>query len=383
MRYTYIKGPQGQPIRYDFDDTPKTSQVFNGTDFVLETQQPEDLSWLYSRDIPTLTEDQRRSGHFLLPYFSDVDKAVEGGIGSVGEAYTPTNQRSLNYYDIVPPNPTPSSQWRWNTFEKKWDDPTKEAGWKEELNKTMGIVIPAILSYATGGITGAAVGSTAAGGAAAGSLSNTISGGTPEEGLGSMFTGAFGSELNASDPYGYGNTNLGQAGTAATTSGLVSAAQGADEEQIARNAAISGLSSYAGSTARDYYTDSTGGGPVEPSRYNTANKLGGLTSSATNFGLRSLWKDPSAASSSDDYQDIINTLAGFRNQLNNRNTGNLNLEDLQGIENTPEGQQLLSLFSEQDQPASSRSSKAGGTGQYGMGSDQVEQDALREDGYLV
>ncbi len=189
--------------------------------------------------------------------------------------------------------------------------------------------------------------------------------------------------LNSGDTYGYGNTNLGRAGTAATTSGLVSAAQGADEEQIARNAAISGLSSYAGSTARDMYTDSTGGGPVEPSRYNTANKLGGLTSSATNFGLRSLWKDPSAASSSDDYQDIINTLAGFRNQLNNRNTGNLKIEDLQGIENTPEGQQLLSLFSEQDQPASSRSSKAGGSGQYGMGSDQVEQDAMREDGYLV
>ncbi len=199
--------------------------------------------------------------------------------------------------------------------------------------------------------------------------------------------------LNSGDTYGYGSSALGKAGTAATTSGIVSAANGADEEQIARNAVISGLSSYAGSSAKGAYenayndtSDAPRGVDSQYSSENLGNWASGNTAGAfagnlSNFGLRSLWKDPSANADSEYYQRIINSLSGYRNQLNNSQSSSF---DLEGIENTPEGQQLMALFQQQQEnDPQSRKSKIGGSGQYGQGSDQVEQDMMREDGYLA
>jgi hypothetical protein len=183
-------------------------------------------------------------------------------------------------------------------------------------------------------------------------------------------TGAALSYVGSQNPYGYGYSNLGKAGTAATTSGLYSASQGQDFDQQLRNAAIAGGSSYAGSTARDAYTDAIGGGPVEPDRQKAANQLGSLTSNASNLGLRTLWKDPNATDP--DYSGIINQFNSARNQITNQNSEEFDPQALQELQNTPQGQQLAALF-EQDQKTSGKKVTAGGAGQYASGGDQLEQ----------
>lgn len=189
---------------------------------------------------PTLTEEQKNSGYFLMPYFSGVDTGQHKG-GVLTDAYTPTGKQELSYFDVVPPNPTPSAQWRWNTFEKKWEDPKKQPGWKEELDTTMGIAIPAILSYASGGIFGAAGGATM-GGAAAGATSSTISGAGPEQMAGAMATGAAGGALSK------GNyTPTEKATIQGGTSAVAAKAGGASDRQALTAGLLTGAGSLSGS----------------------------------------------------------------------------------------------------------------------------------------
>ncbi len=186
---------------------------------------------------PTLTEEQKKAGYFLMPYFSGVDTGQHQG-GMLTDAYTPTGKQELSYFDVVPPNPTPSAQWRWNTFEKKWEDPKKQPGWKEELDTTMGIVIPAILSYATGGTVGAAAGS-AMGGAAAGGMSSTISGAAPEQMGGAMLTGGATGALASAD-MSAAEKAAAQGAVTAGTSKLA----GASDEDALKSGLLSGVGSY-------------------------------------------------------------------------------------------------------------------------------------------
>jgi hypothetical protein len=257
-------------------------------------------------------------------------------------------------------------------------------------------IAAALAAYFTGGAASGATGSAIAGGAAGGAAAAQTTATANQRSLSSdqwgnaIGTGAVGGALNAglgSNPYGYGTSNLGQAGTAATTSGLVSAARGNDFETQLRDASISGASNYAGNTARDYVardlTMSDAPRGVDPSTsgqqtgkqpyYNydsTSNNAGALARNATNLSLHTLWEDPNKLDPSKQYQDIMSDWALYRDQNNNQGA---NGDTLEAMANTPEGMQALAMWESQQQEAASKKVKAGGSGQYGTSDPQVQQ----------
>lgn len=168
---------------------------------------------------------------------------------------------------------------------------------------------------------------------------------------------------NGGDPYGYGTSVGGKAGTAATTSGIISAAGGQTAEQQARNAAIAGLSTYGG------------GYLAEQTNSADAGKFGSM---ATNLGLRELWKDPEAVDMGDYYSSLVDNFTRFQNQIGNYDEPMVNIEELQ---NSPQGSQLLAMFKQQEEASPNKRSTAGGAGQYSSGMDQLEQED--GSGYLV
>lgn len=262
----------------------------------------------------------------------------------------------------------------WDAYNQQWVPRRGESTFDKNMSSFTETFVPMFLGWATGGAVSGAIGGTggAVAGGATGGATQALAAGAEGSDIGkAALTGAVTSGVTqgvGKDPYGYGTSNLGQAGTAATTTGLLSAAQGQTLEQQLRNAAIAGGGSYAGSTARDMYTDSTGGGPVEADRMKAATSLGNLTSMGTNLGLRTLWEDPSKLEP--DYQSIINQYNAASNQANN--TQDLfNPEALQELQNTPQGQQLLFLF-EQEQATSGKKPITGGSGQYASGGDQTK-----------
>lgn len=169
---------------------------------------------------------------------------------------------------------------------------------------------------------------------------------------------------NGGDPYGYGTSVGGKAGTAATTSGLMSAAGGQTTDQQVRNAAIAGLSTYGGG----YLAEQTGSAD--------AGKFG---ASATNLGLRELWKDPEATDMGDYYSGLVDNFTRFKNQTSNYDEPMIGLNEL---ENTPEGSRLLELFQQQEGTMQAKKSRAGGAGQFASSNDQLEQSDGQET-YLI
>jgi hypothetical protein len=241
------------------------------------------------------------------------------------------------------------------------------------------------------GATGSAVAGGIAGGAVGGAAAAQTNATANQRSLNSdqwgnaIGTGAAGGAINAgmgSNPYGYGISNLGQAGTSATTSGLMSAARGDEFDSQLRSAAISGASSYAGNTARDYMAkDLSMTGPLpegqtEANRgtyksYDTAsNNAGNLARNATNLSLHTLWEDPNRLDPSKQYQDIMSDWALYRDQNNNQGA---NGDTLEALANTPEGMQALAMWESQQQEAASKKVKAGGSGQYGTSDPQIQQ----------
>lgn len=176
----------GNPIRFQWDDTTtQYSDVING-ESTLITKGPENIDWLTGAEKPTLTAEQKAAGYFLLPY-------VSGGTYNALDQWMP---RTVDYFDVVPPRPENSPNWIWNTNQKKWEEPRHEGGWKEELSKTMELVVVGLLSWATGGTVGAAFGGgmagSIAGGAASGAVGSTTSGNDMATG---MLAGAAGGAI--------------------------------------------------------------------------------------------------------------------------------------------------------------------------------------------
>jgi hypothetical protein len=265
--------------------------------------------------------------------------------------------------------------------------------WNSENGRQeYGVPIASLLAaYFTGGAASGATGSAIAGGAAGGAAAAQTNATANQRSLNSdqwgnaIGTGAVGGAVSSglgADPYGYGTSNLGQAGTSATTSGLMSAARGDEFDSQLRSAAISGASSYAGNTARDYTAKDlsmTGPLPEEQTEanrgtyksYDTAsNNAGNLARNATNLSLHTLWEDPNRVDPSKQYQDIMSDWALYRDQNNNQGA---NGDTLEAMANTPEGMQALAMWESQQQEAANKKVKAGGSGQYGTTDPQIQQ----------
>ncbi len=292
----WVRGPNGQPILYEHDNRTQWQTVADAEGYRTVERPAEDLSWLTS-EAPTLTEEQIRQGYFLMPFFSGTDTALEGGIGQAGEVYTPSGQQRLNYFDVVSPKPANSPNWVWNTNQKKWDAPSHEAGWKEELNATMNIVVPALLAYATGGTVGAAAGSTI-GGAAAGGLNSAMTGSDMATG---MVTGGVGAAAGtAAQPYSsdvgpltQGQSMANAATKGAVSSGLGTAVRGGNEEEILQSALGGAVGGAVTSGARaegvnPELSRAIGGSASTAATGGTSDEIlaSGLTSAAGSYGGR-------------------------------------------------------------------------------------------------
>jgi hypothetical protein len=249
---------------------------------------------------------------------------------------------------------------------------TGDSGFGEVLGDTVRIGGGAVLNYVSGGAYG---GLDAATNSPDWDYGDAITGAAKGYATGSAL-----SYLNGMDPYGYGSSVGGQAGTAATTNGLASAARGDTFEQQQRNAAISGGTSYAGGTAREYaantdMSDAPRG--VDPNASNQStgkgsyydsysNNMGAFAGGAANLGLNTLWEDPNATGNL--YSNYLNN---YKN-VNYNDTGNT-LGTFESLSNTPEGMQALAIWESQQQEAASKKVKAGGSGQYGTSDPQIQQ----------
>ncbi len=96
-------------------------------------------------------------------------------------------------YELVPNNPPiPSARWDG----QGWDVNTGRSGWKEALGEVMDIVIPGIITFATGGTLGAAVGGGMAGSVVGGAASGSTGAAMAGEDMGTgMLVGAAGGAI--------------------------------------------------------------------------------------------------------------------------------------------------------------------------------------------
>lgn len=93
-----------------------------------------------------------------------------------GESYDMWDKLTSSY-ELVPVNPPiPSARWDGDG----WDVNTGRSGWKEALGEVMEVVIPGIITVATGGTVGAAVG---------GGMAGSIAGGAASGGTGAAMAG--------------------------------------------------------------------------------------------------------------------------------------------------------------------------------------------------
>lgn len=166
------------------------------------------------------------------------------------------------------------------------------------------------------------------------------------------------------NPYGYGTSVGGKAGTAATTAGIGSALQGQTLDQQLRNAAIAGGSTYAG------------GSLAEATGSTNAGKFG---STATSMGLRELWEDPEKRDAADYYNNLISQYQANRGSYDQPM---VDFADFQNVQSLSPDSPLLAMFQQQDQEMPQKRGRVGGSGQFSGENDQIEQSS-GSDTYLI